>query len=174
MHPIKNGGITAISMAEKLQLFNYAEINPTLTHFITSFEGGWVYQIEDLEAISTKAKNRCSEIDCNLWSVEQMIYLFDEQLKLLGAVADTLKILKTGRLYKIENGEIELSDGLDDGVSSKKQAGGITAKTVNIGNAGNIGSTNVETPGHAGSLMKIAAVATILATIFAVFRFFST
>lgn len=95
----------AIAMSSQLRSFNHADEHPTLTDFIKSFDGGWVYQTERLKAVSKKAKDKCEEtINCP-WAVEQMIILFDNQLSLLKATQNTLEILKQTRLYKIENGE---------------------------------------------------------------------
>jgi len=93
----------AISMSEGLRSFNNAREHPTLTTFIKSFDRGWVYQIDDLRNISAKAKKTATFLKQCPWAVEQMIILFDEQLKLLDATRATLKLLKRTDLYKIEN-----------------------------------------------------------------------
>jgi hypothetical protein len=92
-------------MSYKLCAFNYAEEFPTLSSYIESFKGGWLDKIEDQKELSEKAKGKVKELSQCPWAVEQMIILFDEQLKLLGSVSQTLSILKNTNLCRIENGE---------------------------------------------------------------------
>ncbi len=97
----------AVSMSDRLRSFNNADEHPTLAAFVTSFEGGWIYQIDDLRLISENAKDKMKSLKYRPWAVEQMIVLFDEQLKLLEASKETLNILKKTDLYKIETGELQ-------------------------------------------------------------------
>ena len=94
----------AVHMSSKLQVFNYADSYPTLTSYIESFAGGWLDEEEILTDISSKAKLKCQELKNIPWAIEQMISLLDEQIKLLGAVSNTLDILKKTDLWRIENG----------------------------------------------------------------------
>jgi len=166
-----DGRECAGGMASQLLSFNYSDKYPTLTHFINSIEGGWVSEVEELKDATIKAKKKCQEIGCNLWSIGEMIDLFEEQIKLLEATGNTLKILKGSRLYKIENGEISLEDDEQGSIASQNQSGGITAETVNIGEAGNFGHTQNKISANMGWLVGLAAVATIVGTIIAILQF---
>lgn len=100
-----DGRDLAVYMSQHLIEWNYAEEHPTLTSYINSFSGGWLSQIDQLKKVSEEAKRKVKEINCSLWSVQQMIALFDRQITLLNSVQQTLDILKKTKLYKIENGE---------------------------------------------------------------------
>jgi hypothetical protein len=94
----------AIHMSSKLEEFNYADSYPTLTLYIESFAGGGLDEVEVLAEISNKAKQKCKELKNVPWAIEQMIILFDDQIKLLESVTSTLTILKKSDLWRIENG----------------------------------------------------------------------
>lgn len=99
----------AVHMSDKLEEFNYAEDYPTLTSYIESFSTGWLTEIDILEKISQTAKNKCSELGRYPWAIKMMIVLFDKQIDLLRSIRTTLDIMKTSDLYKIENGELDMS-----------------------------------------------------------------
>ena len=101
----------AIALADRLIAFNYPEFCPTLTSFIDSLQDGWLYQTEELEQISRKAKEFAASLNNCPWAVTQMIALYDDQLKLIDAAKTTVEMLRQTRLYKIENGleQIETS-----------------------------------------------------------------
>jgi len=101
----ENGRDCAFSMSEKLRSFNYADICPTLTVFITSFEDGWVYQVDMCRELVAEATVKWEALGKSNWAIGQMILLFEDQLKLLDATKKTLQLLKQTRLYKIENNE---------------------------------------------------------------------
>ena len=110
-----DGRDLAVFMSQHLIEWNYAEDHPTLTSYINSFSGGWLFQVDQLTNASEEAKNKVKEINCNLWSVQEMIKLFDRQIDLLNSVKQTLEILKQTKLYKIENGEpLMVSTGKGD------------------------------------------------------------
>lgn len=102
----------AIALSDFLRAFNYPKDHPTLTHFVHSFEGGWLYQVDDLRKISDDAKKAKGQIEWCPWAVDQMIELFNEQIKLVEAARDTIEKLKRTRLYRVENGlaPVEASD----------------------------------------------------------------
>ena len=93
------------AMSSFLRSFNDASAHPTLTDFINSFDGGWVYNLEDLRKFSNDAKAKRDVIKLNLFAVDQMVDLFDTQLNLLKATQKTLELLRKSDLHKEENGE---------------------------------------------------------------------
>lgn len=128
-------------MSFKLEAFNRANDFPTLTSYIDSFSSGWLTEIDKLVDISQKAKEKCKELGSYPLAIKMMIVLFDKQIELLKSVQQTLDIMKTSDLYKIENGEFDMS--------SKE-----TSHTTNITNISNVSgkvnfkstdnSTNIE------------------------------
>lgn len=77
---------------------------PTLTSVVERFDGTWIDEVEKLEmtlseAISAKESNG---IPC--WAFDQMTVTFMEQIKLIKVVRQTLNLLKTTNLFKLENG----------------------------------------------------------------------
>jgi hypothetical protein len=90
-------------MSSALKSFNYADRHPTLTSFVHSFDGGWVYQIDKLKKTTNEVKEKCKELGGCPWAIDQMIILFEEQLKLLEATHQTLQLLKQTDLFKTEN-----------------------------------------------------------------------
>lgn len=99
----------AVHMSHKLEEFNYAEDYPTLTSYIESFSTGWLTEIDKLEEVSQTAKNKCNELSSYPWAIKMMIVLFDKQIELLRNIRKTLDIMKSSDLYKIENGELDMS-----------------------------------------------------------------
>lgn len=93
----------AIYMSDALQLIN-VNFNryPTLTSIIQGFDGTWVY--EDLSETIKKADAAYKMSGLNLWSVTQMVSMFNDQIRLLQTVKQTLDLLKDSDLYKSENG----------------------------------------------------------------------
>ncbi len=96
----------AIALSDCLVAFNYPAQNPTLTDFVKSFQGGWLYELDDLRKISNQAKEAAKSVEHCPWAVEQMIKLYDDQLRLVEAARSTVEMLKQTNLYKIENGLI--------------------------------------------------------------------
>jgi hypothetical protein len=108
----------AIALSDFLVSFNYPEQHPTLTHFVHSLEGGWLYEINELKEISNIAKEAAKSVERCPWSVEQMISLFDKQLELVEAARKTVDNLKETRLYKLENGTVRIESSE---ISSKEK-----------------------------------------------------
>jgi hypothetical protein len=103
----------AIALSERLIAFNYPDQNPTLTDFIKSLEGGWLYEFDDLRDISSRAKEAAKSVEHCPWAVEQMISLYDDQLRLVEASRNTIELLKQTKLYKIENGLVKVDAETD-------------------------------------------------------------
>lgn len=99
-----DGRDCAIALSDKLISFNYPNKFPTLTSFVKSFDGGWVYETYELRKALNEAKHAAESVDRCPWTVGQMLQLFEDQIELLDAVRNTLRILRETDLYKIENG----------------------------------------------------------------------
>lgn len=94
----------AVYMSLHLDTFNDPAEHPTLTSYVKSLEDGWLGDIEPLKELSQQAKEKRNALEANCpWAVGQMIILFDKQIELLQHIADTLNILKTTDMYKIES-----------------------------------------------------------------------
>lgn len=94
----------AVALSDRLIRFNYPEENPTLTDFVDSLQKGWLYQLDDLKTITEEARQVVASTENTPWAVEQMIVLYEDQLKLVEAARKTVDMLKETRLYKLENG----------------------------------------------------------------------
>lgn len=111
------GRDSAIALSEQLIAFNYPEEHPTLTSFVHSLEGGWLYELPELEDIVQEAKKHAAALEDTPWAVWRMIELYEKQLQLAEVAKDTVESLKTTRIYKVENGlasgeETEIGVGL--------------------------------------------------------------
>ncbi|WP_348675924.1 hypothetical protein [uncultured Abyssibacter sp.] len=106
--PLENlyatGRDCASALSEFLSSFNHPDLHPTLSHFIHSLDGGWIYQQPQLEKIVQEAENKSKELDRTPWAIEQMIVLFRRQLEIIEAARNTIEILKGSDLYASENG----------------------------------------------------------------------
>jgi len=89
----------AISLSNKLISFNYAELHPTLSHFVDSLNGGWVYDSEDLKQVVLDAEKKVAELKRPLWSISQMIELYRRQLELNDAARVAIDSLKCSDMY---------------------------------------------------------------------------
>lgn len=99
-----DGRDLAVAMADRLVRFNDVNLFPTLTSFVQSFNGGWLFQINELESQSNAAKVLLARVSNPPWAVERMIELFDEQIGLLRAAKQTIDSLRETDIYKWENG----------------------------------------------------------------------
>lgn len=102
-----DGRDLAFFMGSRLVEFNDAGLFPTLKTFADSFAGGWIDQTDLLQETSQLAKEKAGELRHSLWSVQEMITLFDEQIKLVTAVKQTIESLKQTDIYKLENASIQ-------------------------------------------------------------------
>jgi len=132
----KTGRDLAVHMSQKLQAFNYAEDYPTLSSYIESLSKGWLAEIDILENISQTAKDKCSELKSYPWAIKAMLVLFDKQIDLLRSIRTTLDIMKISDLYKLENGELDMSFKYPN-------------QTTNITNISNVsGKVNYQSEDH--------------------------
>lgn len=100
----------AIALSDRLVAFNSPDDHPTLTSFVHSFDGGWLYELPDLEEIVQEAKKQASAREDTPWAVWRMIELYEKQLQLAEAARDTVENLKKTRMYKIENGFVSIEE----------------------------------------------------------------
>jgi len=102
---------------------------PTLTSVVEHFKDSWVYGGYPPEILE-EAKKVCTDHGIELWSVGQMITLFNRQERLLEAVRSTLEMLKRSDLYREENGEIIVKKEANITLS------GVSGSSININSAG--------------------------------------
>lgn len=112
-HIYSTGRDCAVALSERLVAFNYPDQHPTLTEFVKSLQGGWLYELDDLRKISEQAKEAAKSVEHCPWAVEQMIKLYDDQLRLVEAARNTVEMLKQTKLYKIENGLVAVEQEAD-------------------------------------------------------------
>jgi len=109
--PLENiyadGRDLAVFMSNRLVEFNYPEYFSTLKQFVDSFQGDWIYQINQLKNQSQEAKDICLNLEYTPWAMDKMINLFDDQIGLLIAIKQTIEGLKETDLYKWEGGNIQ-------------------------------------------------------------------
>lgn len=124
----------AIFMSSRLREFNDFGQFPTLAQYVDSFKTTWAYQHVELQKFIDDVRTLSTAQQQTPWAIQQMIVVFDDQLRLLTAVRTTLEILQQTILYKIEKGEspVEKQSGI--------HIGQITGK-VNINSTDN--STNI-------------------------------
>ena len=96
----------AIFMSSRLRAFNDVGQFPSLTSYLDSFDNTWAYEHEFLQDFIKNIKIIVESLDRAPWAVREMIAVFDDQLRLLAAVRETIFLLKQTHLYKIEKGEI--------------------------------------------------------------------
>jgi len=102
-----DGRDLAVFMSRQLQAFNYPDIFPTLKKFVDSFDNGWLYQLDFLRNDSQRAKDIHATLGHRLWSVDQMINLYDSQVFLIENVKKTLNGLRKSDIYKFESENIQ-------------------------------------------------------------------
>lgn len=124
----------AIFMGSRLREFNDVGQFPSLAEYVDSFEKTWVYEHEDLQAFIDAIKELVESLPRSPWAVRRMIEVFEDQLRLLASVRQTVDLLRQTNLYKVEKGEapVEREHSIN--------IGQITGK-VNINSTDN--STNI-------------------------------
>lgn len=152
-----DGRDLAVHMSIQLKEFNNIADYPTLKSYVASFyrKNGWLANISELKEFSKLSAQKRDELDDCPWAVEQMIYLFDKQIELLESVAETLNILKTTEIYKIENGEPVM-----------KNEG---AKIYHISNINN-SAINIESPSASASVESSADIKNTLSQLTEIFQ----
>lgn len=96
----------SVFMSRKLEAFNDSGEYPTLSSYINSFQGGWLYQLDILTGLSEDAKSIASNLGgYSPWAIDQMIILYNKQLVILEQVKKCLDSLKSSDIYKWENGQ---------------------------------------------------------------------
>ncbi|OAN13333.1 hypothetical protein A3K86_16915 [Photobacterium jeanii] len=124
------GRTLALFSQNELGLINHDVVKfPNLTAVVDNFEGSILYA--NYSNIVEEALEVCKEFGVSLWSVDQMVELFNEQKKMSLTVRNTLENLKNSKLYKQENG-IEV----EDEAQTKIQISGITGSNIVVNSTG--------------------------------------
>jgi hypothetical protein len=114
----------AYDMRSELAAINTDFINyPTMTKIVDEFQSTWID--EDNQKTVRDARHAADELNFNNWAFNAMLKLFEDQIKLIESVRNTLKTLRESNLYKREN-------GMEDN----------KAQTIITGNSGNIAIGN--------------------------------
>ena len=104
-----DGRALAAFMSSRLVAFNNPDEFATLKKFVDSFDNGWLFQTDILNAGSQKAKDICAELENPPWAVLEMIKLYDRQIDLLSVAHQTIEGLRRSDIYKWESGEQQAS-----------------------------------------------------------------
>lgn len=92
----------ALGLSELLISINYdISTYPTLTKIIERLRGSTLYSERDHHIV---AKELCAKHKIDLWAIDQMCFLYEEQIGLADAAKSTIEILSKSDLYKLENG----------------------------------------------------------------------
>lgn len=96
-----DGRDLAVHMTDKLVAFNWPEQYPTLKTYVDSFNRTWIDQRNILREESATAKAKAHQLGKRCPQVMQwMVELFDKQIEILDAVAETLNLLRLSKVYK--------------------------------------------------------------------------
>lgn len=144
----------AIFMNSRLRGFNDFGQFPTLAQYVDSFKTTWAYQHVELQSFIDNMRALSAAQQQSPWAIRQMIEVFDNQLRLLAAVRETMEILQQTNLYKIEKGEspVEKQSGI--------HIGQITGK-VNINSTDNSTNIRADSLSVFGDLRKAIASSAI-------------
>jgi hypothetical protein len=92
-------------MGSRLREFNDVGQFPSLAEYVDAFDRTWVNERDDLQEFIVKIKSIAEGLERTPWAVGRMIDVFEDQLRLLASVRQTIDLLKQSNLYKIEKGE---------------------------------------------------------------------
>lgn len=121
------GRSVAIYMKEELFEINCNFLKyPTLTSVIEKLHDTSVLR-ECNKKVPDMAVEICNKNNAKLWSVEQMHDLFKNQEKIIAVIRDTLDLLKSSDLYKLEN-KIEIMDDKQKTI----YVSGVSGSSINI------------------------------------------
>lgn len=93
--------ICGFMSSELLSINSNFTTYPTLTSIVDRFKETWVFQ--DLTHILTQAREASERTQFENWAFDKMLATFDEQLVLLAAIRETLRMLTESNLYRSEN-----------------------------------------------------------------------
>lgn len=133
-----DGRDMAYFMSDQLRSFNSIEDFPSMSSYVDSFDSCWSSSIDshkerlaDLSVYAGKSETP--------WAVRQMIRIWETQVKLLETVNATVNLLKQTDIYRIENGEIKVTDLNKQNINIGNVHGG----KINIGSIDNAVTINI-------------------------------
>ena len=130
-------------MSDHLREFNSVLDYPTMTSYVESFAKNWCARVDEYKNRILEMKVHAEPTDTP-WAVKRMISMWETQVRLLEAVNATVELLKQTDIYRIEKGEIKVSDlnkqNLNVGV-----IGNVHGGKVNVGSTDNSTSINITT-----------------------------
>jgi hypothetical protein len=95
----------AIFMGDHLRAFNDVAKFPLFSDYVDSFSRTWAYEDEDLRLFLEQVRELAATLPQTPWAVSRMIDLFEQQLRLLGAVRHTVALLKDSHPYLVDIGK---------------------------------------------------------------------
>lgn len=108
-----DGRDLAFAMSDVLRGFNDVGNYPTLTRYVAELEA-CTKQLPKFKAQGVEWRRLEEELTNNQisapWAVGRMITCFFEQIDWLEAVQGTVQLLKQTSIFRLENGEIQMSD----------------------------------------------------------------
>lgn len=108
-----DGRDLAFALGCVLRDFNEVSIYPTMTRYVVEIEA-YTNELPALKAQGETLRCLVAELaekkTSAPWAVDRMITCFFNQIEWMEAVQGTLTLLKQTSIYRLENGEIQLSD----------------------------------------------------------------
>ena len=98
----EDGRNLALWISLQFSSFNDVGKYPTLKAFVESFEGSWIYQIEELK-VQTKQARDLIEQKGSPWAVEKMVGIFESEIAIMEAAVILVDELKRSELYSRES-----------------------------------------------------------------------
>jgi hypothetical protein len=111
-----DGRNLAVWISQHFCSFNDVGSYPTLKSFVEYFEGSWVYHIEELKA-QTKLARDLIKHKGSPWAIEQMVGIYESEIKILEATLVLIDELKASDLYLRESGQRTTNDNSNTSMS---------------------------------------------------------
>ncbi|MDD2384581.1 MAG: hypothetical protein PHN18_10365 [Sulfurospirillaceae bacterium] len=98
-----DGRNIAIYFQSQLQEFNYPDQYINITSYVKSFENSWIDKIGECEDFIKKVKEQVSKEENPLWSIEQMVVIYEKQIDLLKEIKKVIDRIRYSKLYRLDN-----------------------------------------------------------------------
>jgi hypothetical protein len=130
-------------MADHLRMFNSMEDFPSMTSYVESFERTWCANLDDHTRRYVDLQQHVDKPGTP-WAVRQMIGLWEKQIKLLREVNSMVNLLKQTDIYRVEKGEIKVTD-LNKQNVNVGVIGNVHGSKINVGSTDNSTTINIST-----------------------------
>lgn len=150
-HPLRNtfeslycdGRDMAYYMADHLRMFNSMVDFPSMMSYVESFERNWCANVDDHTQRYADLQQHVDKPGTP-WAVRQMIGLWEKQIKLLREVNSMINLLKQTDIYRVEKGEIKVTD-LNKQNVNVGVIGNVHGGKINVGSTDNSTAINIST-----------------------------